>query len=124
MDVVIYAENIDRKTEALRGLVAGAIQGDPIEIDSLDALFLFLRSKVTGEVIIVFMIYSETELDRLLESKSRLFNTRFIIILLDEGDGMVTKALALHPRFLSFKSRDYTDVGRVLNKMMKREFGQ
>nr|WP_319396647.1 hypothetical protein [uncultured Desulfobacter sp.] len=80
-----------------------------------------LKLKVSGETILVFLISSEIELDALLENKTRFFNIRFII-LLPEGHGhLVSKALALRPRYLGYTPNDYTDIGNVLKKIIKRQ---
>ena len=120
MDVVIYSKNNEQQIKILHRQIRSQIKIEPVMIRSLEALFKFFESKISADVIIVFMIYSEEELDTLLAGKSRLFNTNYIIILKEDRDPLVSKALALKPRFLSFLADDYTMTGKVLAKIMNK----
>jgi hypothetical protein len=81
-------------------------------------LFYQLRSRVSGRAIIVFLISQEEELERLMADRSRLFNTKCIIVLPKNGDELAMKGLALQPRYLGYADSDFSDICRVLEKMI------
>ncbi len=121
MDVVVYSETNEQQVEVLLSQIRRDVKIEPDTVRSFEALFTFLESRVSSNVIIVFMIYSEDELDTLLFSKPRLFNIKYIIVLLEDQETLVTRALAMQPRFLSFIAENYTAVCTVLLKMINKK---
>ena len=61
---------------------------------------------------------NEKELNELLVFKDLLNGSPLILILADQKREMVTKALKLYPRFLSYQHCDFKDVLLVLKKMI------
>ena len=85
-----------------------------------DTLFETITFKAS-DVVIVFLISFEDELDFLISTKRRFFNSRFILILPDTDETIVSKGLSLHPRYLAQKDQGFRDVAAVLDKMANPE---
>ena len=85
-----------------------------------DTLFETIKFKAS-DVVIVFLISFEDELDFLISTKRRFFNSRLILILPDTEKTLVSKGLSLHPRYLAQKDQGFRDVAAVLDKMANPE---
>ncbi|WP_462269869.1 hypothetical protein [Desulfobacter sp.] len=120
MEIIIYTQTENTQKNLLLKQISKIGQPVSVIIFEIEDLFQQLKLKVSGETILVFLISSEEELDALLENKTRLFNIRFIILLSEDHKDWVSKALAMQPRYLGYTANDYTDVGNVLNKMIKK----
>ena len=120
MDVVIYTDPDNPEKDILLKQVSPMIPTAPVMVFSIKGLFQLLKYRVSGEIIVVFLISSEDELDTLARDRPNLFNTRHIIILPGHRDTMVSKALALEPRYLEFTTHGYVDIGNVLMKMIRQ----
>lgn len=121
MEIIIYTQTENTQKNLLLKQISKIGQPVSVMIFEIEDLFQQLKLKVSGETILVFLISSEEELDALLENKTRFFNIRFIILLSEDHKDWVSKALAMQPRYLGYKTNDYTDVGNVLNKMIKNQ---
>ena len=82
-----------------------------------DTLFETVKWKAS-DVVIVFLISFEDELDFLIANKRRFFTSRFILILPDAEKTLVSKGLSLHPRYLAQTDYGFRDVAAVLDKMV------
>ncbi|MFO7752352.1 MAG: hypothetical protein R6V41_04450 [Desulfobacteraceae bacterium] len=85
-------------------------------IFDLDTLLETVKFK-TSNVVIIFLISIEEELDVLISNKRRFFNSRFIVILPGTENTLVSKGLSLHPRYLAQTDYGFRDVAAVLDKM-------
>jgi hypothetical protein len=121
LEIIIYTQTENTQKNLLLKQISKIGQPVSVMIFDIEGLFQQLKSKVSGETILVFLISSEEELDALLENKTRFFNIRFIILLSEDHKDLVSKALAMQPRYLGYTTNDYTDVGNVLNKMIKNQ---
>jgi hypothetical protein len=119
MDLMIYSHPDHPRKQDLSQKIAGAVSPAPVMVFDLDGLFRQLRSRVSGRVIVIFLIRSGEELDRLMADRSRLLNTRYIIVLPDHNDDLASRGLALQPRYLGYDTPDFSDVCEVLKKMIK-----
>lgn len=120
MEVIIYSHADNCQKDILLKQISQTVQPKPIVLYSFKGLFQLLKSKVSGAAIIVFLITSENEVDTLISCRSHLFNTKYIIILPSDKEPLTSKALSLHPSYLNYMNQDYTNVGRVLNKMIQK----
>jgi hypothetical protein len=119
MDVIIYSHPDNSKKNKLLKKISELIHPEPVMILDLDRLFHLLRSKMSGRVIVLFLISFDQELDRLLDYRSSLFNIKLIIILPASGEVMASKGLSLKPRYLSYEQPEFWDVCSALKKMVK-----
>ena len=118
MEVVIYNKEGSSGPALLHGMVERVTGRRPVNAYSLDELFGILKSRVSGEMIIIFVIRAESELDALTVRKSKLLDSRIIIVLPEEEGDLTAKALTLHPRYMGYGNGGYADVGAVLSKML------
>ena len=119
MDVIIYSHPDNSKKNKLLKKISEFIHPEPVMILDLDRLFHLLKSKMSGRVIVLFLIRFDQELDRLLDYRSILFNIKLIIILPTNGDVMAAKGLSMKPRYLSYEQPEFWDVCAALKKMVK-----
>lgn len=120
MEIIIYSQPDNPQKDTLLKNLSEFIKPVPIMAFDFEGLFCQLRSKVSGRAIIIFLISHEEELERLMADRSRLFNTKCIIVLPENGDDLAMKGLALQPRYLGYANSDFSDICRVLEKMINK----
>jgi hypothetical protein len=119
MDTIIYTKIENTKKEMLLKEVSKTSNIAPAMVFDFKGLFNLLRSKISGYVIIIFLISSMEELEYLDSKRDYLSTTRYIIILPDGEKKLVSKALSLYPRYLAYANEGFKDVSAVLNKMVQ-----
>ncbi len=100
-------------------MISQATHRTPVIVFDFEALFTAMRSAIYGQVVIVFLISLKRELKGLESIRECLSNTRHIIILPNNDNILVSKALSLYPRYLSQSYHGFKDVCAVLNKMIE-----
>ena len=119
MEIIIYAQTENSQSKKLQSEIMKTSDIQPIIVFDFKSLFNVLRNHLSGEVIIVFLISFEEELDFLISSKKQLFNSRNILILPNKEKKFISKGLSLYPRYIAHPSHDLKDVSLVLNKMVQ-----
>ena len=119
MEIIIYSQ-IDnpQKDKLLREISQVKSLTHVMAFDFKD-LFRLVKSKISDQVIIVFLISSAEELEFLISHKDRLFNSRYILILLNEEESIISKGFSLFPKYLTNADYEFTDVAAVLDKMIQ-----
>lgn len=120
MDIIIYSQPDNLHKTALLKKVSEFIHISPVMVFDLDGLFQLLRSKISGKVIVLFLITTEKELDRMRTDRAYLFNTKFIIVLPEKGKDIEARGLFLQPRYLGYVQDGFFDVCSVLKKMIEK----
>ncbi|MCE5252486.1 hypothetical protein LLG96_19975 [bacterium] len=69
-------------------------------------------------VIIVFFVKDQNDLDNIASIHAVLRNIRIILILPDHSDTTISKGYSLYPRFLSFFDRNHSEIAAILDKMI------
>ena len=118
MEVVIYAHPDNKKKEDLLKMIFHKVTSKSVMVFDFERLFELLRGKLSGQLIFVFLISNENEIEVLMASRSSFFNSRTIIILPDNQDDMTQKALSLQPSYIAYINYGFEDVCDVLNKIM------
>ena len=118
MEVVIYAHPDNKKKEDLLKMIFHKVTSKPVMIFDFERLFDLLRGKISGQLIFVFLISNENEIEVLMAARSSFFNSRTIIILPDNQNDMTQKALSLQPSYIAYINDGFEDVCAVLNKIM------
>ncbi len=119
MEVIVYTNSENQNRKRLENEIAIISNLKPLVALDFNNLFDILRQKISGEVIIVFLITIEDELDFLISNRDKLFNSLYLIILPDRVENLVTKGLSLYPRYLADPNHKFRDVCAVLNKMIQ-----
>ncbi len=119
MEVIIYTDIDAAQKDSLIKKTSRVSDLTPLIVCDFNSLLHLLKSKISGKVIIVFLISSMEELDRLVHYKSDIINTQYIIILPNQEEALTSKALSLYPRYLAHKNHGFEDVCAVLNKMIQ-----
>ncbi|MCF6248151.1 MAG: hypothetical protein L3J69_12435 [Desulfobacula sp.] len=119
MEIIIYTNIGNTQKDTLLKKFSKISNLTPVMVFDFKSLFHLLQSKISGQVIIVFLISSDKELEYLDSNRDYLSNTRYIIILPNNEKTMISKALSLYPRYLAHTNYEIKDVCAVLNKMIQ-----
>jgi hypothetical protein len=119
MEIIIYTQTENSQCKKLQSDIMKTSDIQPIMAFDFKRLFNVLRNHLFGEVIIVFLISFEEELDFLISSKEQLFNSRHILILPNKEREFFSKSLPLYPRYIAYSNHDLNNVSLVLNKMVR-----
>lgn len=118
MEIIIYSHPDNSQKDVLLKRISHHTHPLPVMVFDFDGLFRLLKSRLSGQYIVVFLISSDDELKRLGSRRSSLFNTHFIIVVPDSDDLLASKAISLQPRYLARMNHTFNDVCAVLNKMI------
>jgi len=119
MDLVIYANAENGAGERLRRAIELRV---PIEqvttFMTIDSLERKLRQPAHGLTIAVLLAASRQDLLELYAIKDLLDDIKIILILPDSESETTALGHKLSPRFISYISGNFDDVGAVLRKMV------
>lgn len=79
-----------------------------------------LRRPGNPPAVLVLFPSGLAEMERLLAMHALLEGWPVLVVLPDESPRLVTAALKLHPRFLDFSYRDFSNVTAVIRKMIAK----
>ena len=119
MEIIIYTHIDNAQKDTLLKKISQVSNMKPVMVFDLKSLFNLMKSKISRQVIIVFLISSAEEFEHLDLNREYLSNTQCIIILPNSEETMVSKALSLYPRYLAYINEGFEDVCAVLNKMIQ-----
>ena len=119
MEIIIYSDRDNPQKETLLKEISQVSNLTYVMTFDLESLFHLVKSKVSDQVVIVFLISHEKELETLISNRVRLFNSRYILTLTNEEESLTSKALLLYPRYLAYTGYGFKDVAAVLDKMIK-----
>ena len=120
MAVIFYRSAGNDTAERLQSVISAEIPLEESEIyESIKGLSERLRRPSRDQCIAIILTVTKTELSEILSIKDLLTDVRTILILPDNSDRTISTRHRLHPRYLSYKDSDFTDVAVVLNKMIR-----
>ena len=119
METIIYTQSENRQSQKLQNEILRTSSVQPVMVNDFEGLFKSLWHRISGEVIIVFLVSSENELDLLISNREKLLNSRYILILPSGADDLISKGLSLYPRYLSSTSDGFMDVAAVVRKLIE-----
>lgn len=120
MEIIVFSNRDNNLKDVLVKGISQIPNLDYRMIFDFDTLLETVKFK-TSDVVIVFLISFEEELDFLITNKRRFFNSRFILILPDTAKTLVSKGLSLHPRYIAQTDYGFRDVAAVLEKMVNNK---
>lgn len=119
MEIIVYTQTDNSQNEKLQREIIRTLDIQPVMAFDFKSLFDTLRYRLSREIIIVFFISFEDELDFLVSNKNKLFNSRCIMILSDKSENLTSKVLSLSPRYIAHPNQNFKDISAVLNKMIQ-----
>ena len=120
MQLLFYASGNDKDKERLEAAIHDAVPGGAIEhFTRLDDLRERFRSIVEPDSIAVLFAADREELREMQVFRELLPEIYVILVIPDWRESTVKLAHLLLPRFLSHKSDSFTDIGKVLKKMVE-----
>ena len=119
MEIIVYTQFDKHKNEILQNEIYQSINSRPTMVSNFKQLAKILQQKISGDVLIVFFISSIDELDYLTLNNGLLFNNRFIFILLNGNQVMVSKGLSLYPRYIAHMNHNFKDISAVVKRIVQ-----
>jgi hypothetical protein len=120
MQLLFYASGNDRDKKRLEAALHDAVPGRAIELFTrLDALRERFRSIVEPDSIVVFLAADREELREMQMFRELLTEIYVILVIPDWQESTVKLAHLLLPRFLNKKTDRFTDLVKVLKKMIR-----
>jgi hypothetical protein len=120
MQLLFYSSRDDQNTKRLESAVQKAIPEQRIEdFKSLEDLRERLRKPVDPNSIAVVSVSGREELQQMQPLRGLLTEIYIVLVVPDRKKKTIELAHLLLPRFLSQKDDDFTDLGKVLDKMYR-----
>jgi hypothetical protein len=120
MQVLFYASRNDQDKNRLEAAIHEAVPGRTIEVFTrLDALRERFRFIVEPDSIAVLLAADHEELREMQLFRELLLEIYVILVIPDWQESTVKLAHLLLPRFLSPKEDSFTDIKKVLKKMVR-----
>jgi len=120
MQLLFYAGSNDKDKDRLEAAIHDAAPGRAIEsFTRLDALRERFRLIVEPDSIAVLLASDREELRELQMFRELLTEIYIILVIPDWQESTVKLAHLLLPRFLSQKEDSFTDIKKVLKKMVR-----
>ena len=121
MDLLVFTPFKDQSGRRLQSLVGNLDWEGTIEIfHSLPQMTSRLFHPSGRETIALLLASTSQDLTHLVNLGSLLDNLRLILVLPDGEAETIAQGHRLHPRFLTYRGGDFSDVALVLQKMQKR----
>lgn len=118
MQLLYYAKGVDQANKRLEAAIHQAVPERQVErFQSLKYFQERLRKPIEPDSIAVLFASNRSELRLLQRLRGILPEIYIILVLPDRAKRTITLAHLLLPRFLSYKSDDFTALGHVLIKM-------
>jgi len=119
MEIIVNMGKKDARGISLLDAISQQIGVKPTETFGLESFCKLMKSRISGQVIAVFLITSSQELEQMIARQSSLGNAKNIIILEKDFHILMPKALSLKPSFItSVNNGFFDDVCAVLRKMI------
>ncbi|MCP3875379.1 MAG: hypothetical protein GY699_19770 [Desulfobacteraceae bacterium] len=117
--LIIYTEGGKKYQKKILPFINNLIPEKKIvTYSTIQGLEADLRVWDSSHKIFLFYVTSEKEIINSLALKSLLKDHSIILILPDSKCDLITKAIKLYPRYISYATNDFTDVNLVLEKMI------
>jgi hypothetical protein len=124
MQLLFYAGKNDKNENKLEAAIRSATPKETIEhFSSLDDLRNRLRSIVEPDSIIVLAAVDRKELLKMQEFRDMLTEIFVILVIPDRLKSTIRLAHLLRPRFLSQTKDDFTDLNKIVSKMIQTPHG-
>ncbi len=118
MEIIVNMDEMDATGTSLLNAISHNIGVKSTETFGLDCFCKLMRSRISSQVIVVFLITSLKEIEKLAERRFYLGNANIIIILRKDFDALMPKALSLRPRFITSVNNGFDEVCAVLRKII------
>ena len=120
MAVIFYRSAGNETGERLQSVISAEFPLEESEIyESIKVFAERLRRPSRDPCIAIILTVTRAELSELLSIKDLLMDVRTILILPDNSHKTVSTGHRLHPRYVSYKDSDFTDVAVVLQRMIR-----
>jgi hypothetical protein len=119
MDFLFFASANHQVTRRLQEMVEAVVpEENRATYRDIRALSRRLCEPAKGERIVLLSASSQQDLSLIQSIRSLLSDESIIIVLPDREADTIAMGHSLHPRFLTYKDSDFTELAGVLVKML------
>ncbi|MHB8790338.1 MAG: hypothetical protein ACYDBT_10705 [Desulfobulbaceae bacterium] len=90
---------------------------DNITIRTIDSADINYKTNIEIDDLIILMISTHDDLDKLIDIKENFINNLVIIVLNENNEEIINKAYLLNPRFIEFIDGNYHRLAEIINKI-------
>ena len=122
VELLVYNENKNtEKNKLWREINNLSLENPPFACQTLRDLTERLINRKGQRTVCLLALDSHEKLNEILNLNGRdLFrDVRVIMIIPNDDHEFLINAFSLHPRYLTFKDSDYSDISKVLIKTME-----
>lgn len=124
MQLLFYWSGDDQNSKRLEAAVHKAVPESQIELfKRMDDFRKRLRMPIEPDSIAVLLASNREELQQMQVLRALLTETYVVLVIPDRKKSTIELAHLLLPRFISQKKDNFTDLGKVLNKMVRTSHG-
>ena len=118
--VIFYASKNNGASKRLQRLIGSLVPENSLEINrTIKNLSKSLSHSRTYKTLAILLADNKADLLELLAICDLLINIRIILVLPDDEKETIAKGHLIYPRFISFITSDFKDVGATLEKILK-----
>ena len=120
MRIIYYSAVSEPSCERLRRVIEMNFPRNHVEAcRTIEALSQRLGQPIPELLIVVLLTASREELSGIIMLRELLLDRRVILVLPDDEPETASQGHMLRPRFITYRSSDYSDVSVVLGRMIK-----
>ena len=121
LKVILYSSNLNGAAARLGTVISSVAAQHAIRLcRTVESLRSELCLSGSNEAVAVLLASGEQDLAGIISIRNILINARVIIILPDGRRDTMARAHSIYPRFVSYMDSDFSDVGTVLDTILKR----
>ncbi len=125
MNILCFASTVKMLEKASRAVMGLADQGVSIELfQSLDDLYrLRLCEPKKSDRILFLCLKNKKEIEQIAAMHDELTGAKVILVLPKRDKDAIKTAYRISPRFLAFADEDFSDISRIIEKMISHAAG-
>ena len=118
MHIHLYtSESTDQAIVLIRSINNARRYQDKITIKTINSDDINFESNIEINDLIILMISTHDDLDKLVDIKENFINNSVIIVLNENNEGIINKAYLLNPRFIDFIDGNYHRIAEIINRI-------
>lgn len=118
MNIHLYtSESTEQAIILIRCINNARRYQDNITIKTIDLDDIYYKSNIEIDDLIILIISTHDDLDKLIDIKENFINNLVIIVLNENNDEIINKAYLLNPRFIEFIDGNYHRLAEIINKI-------
>lgn len=118
MNIHLYTSESTKQATILKRCINNArCYQDNIFTRTIDSADINYKTNIEIDDLIILMISTHDDLDKLINIKENFINNLVIIVLNENNEEIINKAYLLNPRFIEFIDGNYHRLAEIINKI-------